>query len=197
ADARRCVRRLLSGHAKIRAVARLAGGQDQVELAHAALSSPLQAAYVGHQRRVDHAGMSANAVHDFLSISQGGYGLGGSEAGDFDARKAAGRKCIHQGDLVRRGHLGFFDLQPVTRADFVDFHLGGAVLHARTPRARKSASVAASKPASANTASVCSPKVGARSWMPPGLSESRGNTAGISTSIPLAPRKRVMAPRSR
>src|SRR3546814_18973314 len=79
----------------------------------------------------------------------------------------------------------------VARADFVDFYARGASVHAMTPRARSWARCWSVRPAAASTVSVCSPRVGARSWMAPGLVDNMGNTAGIPTRTPLADRKSV------
>ena len=70
-------------------------------------------------------------------------------------------------------------------------------LHSITPRARSASRCSWLRPAEASTASVCSPSVGARSRTTPGLSDRWGNTAGMSTAMPLAARTVVMASRAR
>src|SRR5690606_5214230 len=166
-------------------------------LVDADFQGAFQAADVGHQGGVDDAAAPADAAHHFLGVGQRRNGLGRGEAGDLDAREAAVGQGVDEGDFVVGGNLGFFDLQAVARADFVDLDAGGSGVHAMTPRARNCARWASVRPAWASTASVCSPSVGARSRIAPGLSDSSGNTAGISTRTPLAPWISAMALRAR
>src|SRR5690606_20170248 len=108
-------------------------------------------------------------------------------------REAARRQRVDQRNLVVGGDKGLFYLQAIARADFVDCYARRPGIHAMTPRWRNCSRCASVRPAEARTVSVCSPKVGARSRTSPGLADSTGNTAGISTRTPVAPRISAMA----
>src|SRR5690606_38461166 len=115
----------------------------------------------------------------------------------LDLGITAGRQTIDEGDLVVRLDELLFVLKTVAGRDLLDVQPFTACLHVQIPRlasvndrdqarprARQSASVAASRPSAPSTSAVCSPRPGAGLRISPGVALSLGTMPGTLIGVP-------------
>ncbi len=115
-------------------VVRLAGAEEDGDLAEAGLQRPLQPAGVGDERAVGDARGRLDGPGQLLGVGELGHPLGRDEAGDLDALQARGAQRLDEAALAVEGDQRRLVLEAVAGADLVD---RGAIAHRREQIGRR------------------------------------------------------------
>jgi hypothetical protein len=119
--------RLLVGPVDVRPVVGLGRGDHGVHLVRLPGRGRriLGAAYVGHERDVDHAGNALDAGEHFVRVSERRDGHGGDERGHLDLVQPGPRELVDHLDLGGGRDEFLLDLEAVANRDVVDVETHG------------------------------------------------------------------------